>query len=192
MDYNTRRYDANPYNQPQEKQKSNVNYKKLRYLSQFALDKGAQHTKIISVKTIVVSQWISLKCRYNCENYGKSNVCPPDSPQYDQIRSIISSYEKAILIQGNEKAVLTKIAVETEKEAFFSGCYKAFAFGAGPCKLKPDMDPFEGYKDVEITRPLLDAVGIDSFQTARNNGFRIDVLYSPDIKPNYISLVLVE
>ena len=192
MDYNSRQYAVNTYGQPQEPHKSKVNYKKLRYLSQFALDKGAQHTKIISVKTIIVSQWNSLKCRYNCVNYGKSNVCPPDSPPNDRIRSIINSYEKAILIQGNDKVLLTNVAVETEKEAFYSGCYKAFAFGTGPCKLKHDIDPFEEYKGAAPQRPLLDAVGIDSFQTARNNGFRIDVLYSPDIKPNYISLVLVE
>ena len=45
---------------------------------------------------------------------------------------------------------------------------------------------------IEIKRPFLDAVGIDAFQTARNNGFKIDVLYAPDIKPNYISFVLIE
>ena len=172
--------------------KTRVDFKKLRRFSQFALEKGAIRTKIIPVKTIVAAPWVKLKCQYWCKNYGKSKVCPPNSPKYDETKAVINYYEKAILIHGNDKATVTKIALETEKEAFLSGCYKAFAYGAGPCKLSPEDDSIDSGENIEQERPLLDAVGIDVFQTARNNGFRIDILYSPEIRPNYFSLVLIE
>lgn len=190
MEYGNLKYGSNGTGH--DTSRSKLNYKKLRYLSQFALDKGAQHTKIISVKTIITSPWVSLKCRYDCELYGNGKFCPPNSPRYDEVRGLLNSYDKAIIIQGNDNALITNIAMETENEAFLSGSYKAFALGAGPCKLTPDSVPLEGFKEADLKRPFLNAVGIDAFQTARNNGFRIDVLYSPEIKPNYISLVLIE
>jgi len=176
----------------QEISKTRVNFRKLRRFSQFALGKGAIRTKIIPVKTIVTAPWVKLKCQYWCKNYGKSNACPPNSPKYEETRAVISNYEKAIIIHGNDKATVTKIALETEKEAFLSGCYKAFAFGAGPCKLSPEEDSIDSGENIEQERPLLDAVGVDVFQTARNNGFRIEILYSPEIRPSYFSLVLIE
>jgi len=176
----------------QEISRSRVNFRKLRRVSQFALEKGALRTKIISIRTIVTAPWVNLKCQYLCKNYGKSKICPPNSLTFAETKSVLNCYEKAIIIHGNDKATITKIALETEKEAFLSGSYKAFAFGAGPCKLSLEDDSLDSVENNEQERPLVEAVGIDIFQTARNNGFRIDILYSPEVRPNYFSLVLVE
>lgn len=172
--------------------RSRVDFKKLRRFSQSALEKGALHTKIISTKTIITAPWVRLKCQYFCKNFGKNTICPPNAPNYNEMRSILGYYERAILVHGSDKSTITKIALETEKESYLSGFYRAFALGAGPCKLSPEDVIPEIIENNSQSRPLMEAVGIDVFQTARNNGFRIEILYSPDIRPHYFSLVLIE
>jgi len=175
-----------------EIRRSSVNFKKLRRLSQLALEMGSLHTKIISVKTIITAPWVSLKCQYSCCKFGVSNICPPDAPTFRDTRAVIDSYEKAILIRGNDKAVVSKIALDTEKEAFISRCYKAFAYYAGPCKLSLEEEESIDFIEDLPKRPFLEGAGIDVFQTVRNNGFRAEIITSPGMTPNYFSLVLVE
>lgn len=51
--------------------------------------------------------------------------------------------------------------------------------------------PETSKKNQEI-RPLMEACGIDVFQTARNNGFHIDTQKETYGKWNYFALVLIE
>ena len=104
----------------------------------------------------------------------------------------MNSYEKAILISGEDKITVTKIAIETEKEAIYTGCYKAFAIAAGPCTYISGDKIENIFENLEHTRPLMEGVSIDVFRTARNNGFRIETPNNQEAKHQYFSLVLTE
>ncbi|MEI6632038.1 MAG: DUF2284 domain-containing protein, partial [bacterium] len=44
----------------------------------------------------------------------------------------------------------------------------------------------------EEARPAMEACGVDVYQTARNNGFKIEVVKSLRDKANYFGVVLIE
>jgi len=103
----------------------------------------------------------------------------------------LKQFRKAILVHGDDYTDIRGIVSRLEREAFLSGYYKAYGMGAGPCDLcnrcnvnKPCKKPYEA-------RPSMEASGIDVFQTARKNGYKIEVLKSPECKGNYFGLVLI-
>jgi len=36
--------------------------------------------KWINPKSIVVGQWVRMKCMFGCKNYGQCGICPPNVP----------------------------------------------------------------------------------------------------------------
>jgi len=160
-------------------------------LRKFAKKLGAVSTKVISVDTVVTAPWVRLKCQYGCDGYGESLTCPPYSPTPEKTQEVLKNYRKAILVHGDDYTDINRIVTRLEREAFLSGYYKAYGMGSGPCRLcnscavnKPCKKPYQA-------RPSMEASGIDVFKTARNNGFRIEVLKSTDCRGNYFGLVLI-
>jgi predicted metal-binding protein len=105
----------------------------------------------------------------------------------------LDSFQKAILIHcdSNSEKDISKIAVQIEKAAFLFGFYKAWAMGAGPCRLCASCNLKSGCRHSEAARPSMEACGIDVYTTARRNGFKIEVVKSPGDKANYFGLVLI-
>ena len=157
-----------------------------------ARDMGALEAKVIDAKTVVTAPWVRLKCRFGCGGYGSTLTCPPYSPSPEQTQSVVDCFEKAILIHGDEHTDTSRIAAALERELFLAGYYKAFAFGAGPCRACRSCDVTQPCKKPTVARPSMEAAGIDVFATARNNGFPIDVLTSEDCEANYFGLLLAE
>ena len=109
--------------------------------------------RLIPSEIIVVSDWVPLKCRYGCENYGKHLGCPPFSPTPQETRATLSDYRNAVLARfetkpgpkltpkhsmralSNSMVKMQKTVSELEKTAFLAGCYKAFGMNAMPCAL---------------------------------------------------------
>jgi len=56
----------------------------------------------ISTEIIVVADWVRLKCKYGCENYGKHLCCPPFTPTPDETRAVLSEYRHAVLARFEE------------------------------------------------------------------------------------------
>ncbi|MEY8001396.1 DUF2284 domain-containing protein [Clostridium sp. Mt-5] len=158
-----------------------------------AKELGAHDAKIIDTNTIEIAAWTIMKCKFGCGNYNKSNCCPPNAPSYKETREIIDCYNKALLIQCRlDLGSTTKIAVEMERVIFLSGDYKAFGFGAGPCKLCEKCD-IGNCRHPNEARPSMEACGIDVFATIRANGFPIGVLKDKNGKDqiNCYGLVLI-
>jgi predicted metal-binding protein len=168
--------------------------KNQEFLSKRALELGAKDCKLIDVSTVKTGEWVRYKCQYGCSGYRESLTCPPYSPTSKQTEKILGCYKKALLIhcQSGSKKDISKITVEIEKEAFFAGYYKAWAMGAGPCRLCPSCDVTALCRHSYKARPSMEACGIDVFQTARSNGFTIQTLDSQNCKANYFALVLIE
>jgi predicted metal-binding protein len=166
----------------------------LKFLCKKALKLGAKDCKIIYVSTVKTGAWVRNKCQFGCPEFGERLTCPPYAPRPEQTQKVLDSFKKAILIhcESGAKKDISQIALEIEKEAFLAGYYKAWAMGAGPCRLCPSCDVKalcrHGYK----ARPSMEACGIDVFKTVRNNGFTIKTLDSPHCKATYFALVLID
>ena len=156
-----------------------------------AKEHGVTGAKTISAGSIIVAEWVRMKCRYGCGGYGSSHCCPPNSPEPETTSKLIACYSKAIMIHCGHYREPTKIAVALEREIFLDGHYKALALGSGPCYLCKSCD-LENCAHPETARPSMEACGIDVFATARANGFPISVVKTRGEKGNYYGLVLIE
>lgn len=166
----------------------------LESLCEKALKLGAKECRVIDVSTVKTAAWVRYKCKFGCDGFGECLTCPPYSPTPDETQKVLDCYERAILIHAEmgAKKDISRIAVEVEKQAFLAGYYKAWAMGAGPCRICKTCDTGNLCKHLDKARPSLEACGIDVFQTVRNNGFEIDTLDSLRCKVNLFALVLVE
>lgn len=160
-----------------------------------AVDLGAGDAKIISTDSVVTAPWVRWKCRYGCDGYNSSLCCPPNTPDYKETRELLDSYEKALLVHATAKAGssvdLTGIVTTLERDVFLAGHYKAFAMGAGPCKLCATCSMGE-CRHAEKARPSMESCGIDVYRTARNNGFTIEVVKDYGDVMNRFAIVLIE
>ena len=168
--------------------------KSLDYFCKKAIKLGAKDCRSIKTSSIKTGPWVRNKCQYGCPGFGETLTCPPYSPTPDQTQRVLKSFKEAVLIHcDNEaKADISKIILKIEKEAFLSGFYKAFGMGAGPCRLCSSCNIKAACKHPYEARPSMEASGIDVFKTARNNGYKIEVLKSTNCKTNYFGLVLIE
>ena len=158
-----------------------------------ALKLGARDAKQISVESIVTAPWVRVKCQYGCGGYGQCLTCPPYSPTPEETARMFKEYQIAVLIHGDDHTDVTVIAARIERKAFLDGYYKAFAMGSGPCRLCDECNVED--KEClhpEDARPAMEACGIDVFQTARNNGFPIEVVKNRTCEQNYYGVVLIE
>jgi predicted metal-binding protein len=166
---------------------------------EMAVELGANDAKIIKIDSIVTAAWVRWKCRYGCGGYGNSLCCPPNSPTYSETRELVDCYKNALLVHfthdpenATEDPTDPTIVVTTlEREIFLAGYYKAFALGAGPCRLCAECTMKE-CRHAEIARPSMESCGIDVFSTVWNNGYHIEVLKDRPYKMNRFGLILIE
>lgn len=158
-----------------------------------ALKLGARDAIQISADTIVAATWVRIKCQYGCSGYGQCLACPPYSPTPEETGKILKNYHTAILIHGDDHTDVTHIVARLEREVFLDGYHKAFAMGSGPCRLCDECNlEEEECRHPDEARPAMEACGIDVFQTARNNGFPIEVVKNQRCEQNYYGVVLIE
>ena len=168
--------------------------KSLGFLPKLALRLGATDALLIKASSVKTAAWVREKCQFGCSGFGECLTCPPYSPYPHETQRVLDSYEKALLIHcaSNCEKDISDIAMKVEKAAFLAGFYKAWAMGAGPCRLCGTCSLKRGCRHPEEARPSMEACGIDVYSTARTNGFSINVVTSPKDKANYFSLVLIE
>lgn len=162
---------------------------------------GVSRAKIIDAKSVVVGYWVRLKCQFGCGGYNKRLTCPPYSPTPEYMKKVIKEYSKGLLIQIEDilpskelkmSKKLKKIVADLERKIFLDGYYRAFGAASGPCRFcrtcntkKPCKYPYEA-------RPAMEACGIDVYKTARNNGFKLEVVRLEDEPCSYVGLILIE
>lgn len=175
--------------------------KPVEFFCKRAMEMGVEGAKIIDPGSIATAEWVRLKCQYGCPGFGTSLCCPPRTPTPEMTRKVIDSYQKAILLHqtfpGGEKRrgrgrTFSKTIVRLEIEIFLDGYYKAWSMGSGPCDLCKTCNLSGSCKRGLEARPSMEACGIDVFKTARDNGFRIEVVRTRDDERNIFGLVLVE
>ena len=154
---------------------------------------GALDAKTISADSIITATWVRLKCQFGCATYGKRLNCPPRSPTPAQTAKLLSEYESALLVHCDNLTGTARIVAQVERQVFLDGYHKAFSMGAGPCTLCGECNiADEQCLHPKEARPSMEACGIDVFQTARNNGFPIEVVTDRSATPNCYGVVLIE
>ncbi|MFC1821846.1 DUF2284 domain-containing protein [Thermodesulfobacteriota bacterium] len=168
-----------------------------------AIEGGASHARQIHPSSVVTAEWVRLKCQFGCPNYDKGHCCPPETPTPEQTRSVLDSYQRAILFhieapKTEERSARYKqylrTLIDLEGEMFKDGFYRALVFLCGPCNLCKECAKLQDNpcNFGDRARPSMEACGIDVYQTARNNGFYIEPLRERGDTHNSYCLLLVD
>jgi len=164
----------------------------LKRFVALALEMGALEAKEIDPKSVVVRDWVRLKCQYGCGNYGRSLTCPPYSPTPEKTRQVLSGYSHAILMRLPDESTATHdMVAKLERHVFLNGYHSAFGLVAGPCE-RCEKCNLQHCVYPRLARPSLESSGIDVYATARNNGFDIKVVKTRRQKPTYFGLLLIQ
>jgi len=186
-----------------DRNKTRMQKRDLKKYVEYALKAGATTVKTIQPSSVVTAPWVRLKCQFGCGGYDSGYCCPPYTPRHEETRNVLDSYERALLfhietsLTPGRRKILKQYRhslIDLEAEMFKDGCYKAFVFLAGPCDVCSECGKLAGNacNNRWRARPSMEACGIDVFQTARNNGFRIETLRKKTERRNTFCLMLVD
>ncbi len=163
-----------------------------------AVEWGVLDLKVVRTADIVVAEWVRMKCRFGCPNYGRQLDCPPNTPDTDLMRRLLGEYQRAIILKlerlPHYRAELSGIVHKVERELYLHRFYRALAFGAGACGLcqeKCVRRPGECPHPHNV-RPASEGAGVDWFQTLKNHGWELHVSQEKGELPPSYSLVLVD
>ncbi|HJW74855.1 MAG TPA: DUF2284 domain-containing protein [Thermoleophilia bacterium] len=166
-------------------------------------DKLGAEAKLVDPSNVATAEWVRMKCRYGCPDYGTSAMCPPATPAPEETRRLLDEYDAALLLRvavpaGDDAAEqsrrLSCIAMTVERELFLAGFHKAFAIIAGgfcsPCDTRECL-PAGCCLFAEHARPPMAASGIDVFATTAAVGWPLEVVSDGDHPYRLFALVLV-
>lgn len=160
----------------------------------------------VPVERILVSEWVTLKCKYGCPRYNTSWCCPPATPDTSQVRQILREYQIALILVGEEEAPgfyrrdnktrivqmrCWKATLTLERRLFLEGYYKAFGLVGETCILCKECSYPAGCKFPQERRPTVESFSIDIIGTLQGLGFEPKV--AKDLKDSfgYYSLILL-
>ena len=168
-----------------------------------ALALGCDRAKTIDPASVVVAQWVRMKCLYGCDEPGVYKTCPPDgAPALDETRGLLREYKRGILLgvgpivgddlSDTESRRLNAAAVALERELFLAGFHKAWTMGSGPCDICAACSHGEPCPTPELARPSMEGCGVDVFTTVRRAGWQIEVVKTRDDEFRLFALVLAD
>jgi len=164
-----------------------------------ALELGATNAYLVRTAQIPVDETVVLKCQIpRCFGYGVSANCPPHTLKPEELRQHLKKFSWAVFfckdvaaeVIVRDKATIkervsayqniNKIVSALESLAFYDGHYLAFGLGAGSCRhtlcgKEESCLALEGKKCrfALLARPSMEAVGIDVFLLAAQEGLEI-------------------
>jgi predicted metal-binding protein len=157
--------------------------------------------------TIMIAEWVNLKCRYGCSRYNTNWSCPPATPGPEQAQRIISEYSLALLLVGVKNYQnfcsdnTTKRAVQVrcwkgtivlERMLFLSGYYKAFSLVGECCGLCKQCSFPQDCRFPQEKRPSVESFSIDVIGTLQNLGLNSQVAVNKTDTFNYYGIILLE
>ena len=176
----------------------------LTHIESIIRENGYEDFRWISGKDVVVSQWPRFKCIYGCPTYGKCGSCPPSAPPIDECREFFNEYEQIAVIHlkkhfenpedRKEWSRKTNInLLKLEKAAFLAGNQKAFLLFMDECRICEECPGTRiECKNLHLSRPCPEGLGVDVFSTVRKIGYPIEVLKDYKQEMNRYSFLMVE
>jgi predicted metal-binding protein len=165
---------------------------------------GYTDFKWIEPKTIVVSQWVRMKCMFGCPEYGKNSSCPPNVPAVSECERFFHEYSTAAIFHFAKKVAkpedrhdwTRKVNVkllELEREVFLSGYERAFLLFMDSCSLCSECaGTREKCKKPLMARPGPESMAVDVYSTVRQYGFPIEVRTDYAQEMNRYAFLMIE
>ena len=162
-------------------------------LCKLAAASGMIDPKLISVKDIVLGEWVRWKCKYGCPDYGMWLTCPPYSPTPTETRALLKEYKRALLFRMKPDKRKMKSLANLERSLFLGDHPKALAFSGGSCNLCRVCNvQSRTCRNPEIARPSMEACGIDVFETVKKVGYQISIMKDKNSEFTYFGMVLID
>jgi predicted metal-binding protein len=165
---------------------------------------GFEDFKWFPPKDTVVAQWVRMKCRFGCPDYGKGGACPPNTPSVEECARFFQEYRRGVIFRFEKKvdkpedrhAWTKKISLRLlalEREVFLSGMVKAFLLPMDSCQLCKDCTGSRAEcKNPLKARPTPEAMAVDVYSTVLRAGYPIEVLSDYDKIMNRYALLLID
>ena len=172
--------------------------KTLKPYLEIALKKEVTHAIVVETSKIFTEPWVRMRCQFGCAGYGETLCCPPYTPTPEEMRKILDSYRRGILlhrhIRKGHKYVseFNETIVNLERTIFLDGHYKAWSLGSGPCTRCKECNVSGTCLHSDKARPSMEGCGIDVFRTAREHGLPIKVVKDHSQDRDTYGLILVE
>jgi len=166
--------------------------------------RGFDDFRWIDPASIVVAEWVRMKCLFGCGEYGRNASCPPNVPPVPECRSYFRDYEEAVIFHFAKKvdrpedrhAWTREVAgklLDLERAVFVSGHHKAFMLLCDSCSLCESCTGRRAScKEPRRARPTPEALAVDVFATVRAAGYPIRVLEDYAQEMNRYAFLLVE
>ena len=168
---------------------------------------GLESIQPFRVKDIVVVQWVNLKCRYGCSQYKSNWSCPPATPDFNEVKTILSEYSTALMLIGSQnrndfykdsnrnrtdQVKYWKSTVSLERMLFLKGYDKAISLVSGACSLcKKCAYPGDCRFPME-KRPTVESFYIDLIGTLKVLGIETRVAMKLSETFKYYSIILLD
>jgi predicted metal-binding protein len=181
-----------------------MNKRAMADVEEMALARGLKGFKWIRPPTVLFGEWVRMKCNFGCPGYGKRKTCPPYVPSVAECMKFFQEYRHGLFFHFAKKfkdpamrhpwsKEANQKLLDLEKEVFLSGYHKAYLFVPAPCRLCRNCKGGEREcRQPYLSRPTLEAFGVDVFGTARKMGYPIQVLRNYQEEMNRFGLLLVE
>lgn len=152
---------------------------------------------------IVVSQWVRMKCKFGCREYGRGGACPPTTPSVAECREFFNEYSDAVILHfeglmdkpEDRHAWSAKInakLVKLERAVFLAGFERAFQLFMDSCCFCTDCSGSrETCEQPRMARPAPEAMAVDVYTTVRQAGFEINVRSDYNQKMDRFAFLMV-
>lgn len=176
----------------------------MKQVEGLARSQDIKNFKWMDPGTIIPQYWVREKCVYGCPRYGQKACCPPEVPSVAECKALFQEYHSGLFYHivktfGDPKErfqwarEVNKRQLALEREVFLSGFYKAFIFTVAPCNLcEQCKNTKQECRSPLLSRPTLEAFGVDVYATARQMGYSIQVVKGYEETMNRFGLLLVE
>ncbi len=160
--------------------------------------------KWIDPKTIIVSQWVRMKCAYGCPSYGEKASCPPNTPTVEECKRFFAEYNSGLVFHFQKvapdpdkrhkwSARVNVGLAKVERDVFLAGYPKAFLLFMDSCEICAECVPGRAdCKEPKLSRPSPESMAMDVFATVRQIGYPIEVLTDPLNEMNRYAFLMVE
>ena len=164
---------------------------------------GYTDYKWIDPKKIIVSQWVRMKCKFGCGEYGHAGACPPNTPSVADCDQFFKEYSDAVILHFEGQmdkpedrhtwtAKINAKLLKLERDVFLSGYERTFLLFMDSCCFCSDCPGHrESCKQPRMSRPAPEAMAVDVFSTVRRFGFGIAVREDYDQKMDRFAFLMI-
>jgi predicted metal-binding protein len=173
-------------------------------LERLFASRGFTDVRWIDPADIVTAEWVRMKCRFGCREYGRNAACPPNTPPVTECARFFQEYRRAAVFHFPKKVdrpedrhawtrKLNLELIKLEQEVFKAGFFKAFLLFFDSCGICLECAAARAEcKEPKLARPTPESLGVDVFTTVRKIGYPIETLSQYDQQMNRYAFLLID